>query len=62
MKYNPRLNEFVARIEGLAQAHPYQPEELAQGAMRVQVQLEQYLCEVTGMDAVTLQPAAGRAR
>jgi glycine dehydrogenase subunit 2 len=59
MKYNPRLNEFVARIEGLAQAHPYQPEELAQGAMRVQVQLEQYLCEVTGMDAVTLQPAAG---
>lgn len=59
MKYNPRLNEFVARIEGLAQAHPYQPEALAQGAMRVQVQLEQYLCEVTGMDAVTLQPAAG---
>ena len=59
MKYNPRLNEFVARIEGLAQAHPYQPEELAQGAMRVQLQLEQYLCEATGMDAVTLQPAAG---
>ena len=59
MKYNPRLNEFVARIEGLAQAHPYQPEELAQGAMRVQVQLEQYLRETTGMDEVTLQPAAG---
>ena len=62
MKYNPRLNEFVARIEGLAQAHPYQPEELAQGVMRVQMQLEQYLREITGMDAVTLQPAAGGAR
>ncbi|MDA1315020.1 MAG: aminomethyl-transferring glycine dehydrogenase subunit GcvPB [Acidobacteria bacterium] len=59
MKYNPRLNEHVARIAGLAQAHPYQPEELAQGAMRVQVQLEQYLAEITGMDGVTLQPAAG---
>ena len=59
MKYNPRLNEHVARIAGLAQAHPYQPEELAQGAMRVQVQLEGYLAEITGMDGVTLQPAAG---
>ncbi|HUG82700.1 MAG TPA: aminomethyl-transferring glycine dehydrogenase subunit GcvPB [Bryobacterales bacterium] len=59
MKYNPRLNEHVARIAGLAQAHPYQPEELAQGAMRVQVQLEEYLAEITGMDGVTLQPAAG---
>jgi glycine dehydrogenase subunit 2 len=59
MKYNPRLNEYVARIEGLAQAHPYQPEALSQGAMRVQVQLEESLEEITGMDAVTLQPAAG---
>jgi glycine dehydrogenase subunit 2 len=59
MKYNPRLNEHVARIAGLAQAHPYQPEELAQGAMRVQVQLEEYLAEITGMAGVTLQPAAG---
>ncbi len=59
MKYNPRLNEYVARIEGLAMAHPYQPEALSQGAMRVQVQLEQYLAEICGMDAVTLQPAAG---
>ncbi len=59
MKYNPRLNEFVARIEGLAMAHPYQPEALSQGAMRVQVQLEQFLLEITGMDAVTLQPSAG---
>ena len=59
MKYNPRLNEYVARIEGLAMAHPYQPEALSQGAMRVQVQLEEFLSEITGMDAVTLQPAAG---
>jgi len=59
MKYNPRVNEYVARIEGLAQAHPYQPEELAQGAMRIHVTLEKMLAEITGMDAVTLQPAAG---
>ena len=59
MKYNPRLNERVARIEGLAMAHPYQPEILSQGAMRVQVQLERDLAEISGMDAVTLQPAAG---
>ncbi|HZS52185.1 MAG TPA: aminomethyl-transferring glycine dehydrogenase subunit GcvPB [Bryobacterales bacterium] len=59
MKYNPRVNEHVARIEGLAQAHPYQPEQLAQGAMRIQVCLEELLAEITGMDAVTLQPAAG---
>jgi len=59
MKYNPRVNEYVARIEGLAQAHPYQPEHLAQGAMRVQLTLEQMLAEITGMDAITLQPAAG---
>ncbi|MBI3667894.1 MAG: aminomethyl-transferring glycine dehydrogenase subunit GcvPB [Acidobacteria bacterium] len=59
MKYNPRLNEYVARLEGLAQAHPYQPEHLSQGAMRIQATLEQMLAEITGMDAVTLQPAAG---
>ncbi|MBI3695125.1 MAG: aminomethyl-transferring glycine dehydrogenase subunit GcvPB [Acidobacteria bacterium] len=59
MKYNPRVNEYVARIEGLAQAHPYQPEQLAQGAMRIQATLEQMLAEITGMGAVTLQPAAG---
>ncbi len=59
MKYNPRVNEYVARLEGLAMAHPYQPESLSQGAMRVQAQLEEFLAEITGMDAVTLQPAAG---
>jgi len=59
MKYNPRINEVAARIEGLAWAHPYQPEALAQGAMEVMERLEAALSEITGMDAVTLQPAAG---
>src|SRR5258706_7590 len=59
MKYNPRINELVARIEGLAWAHPYQPEALAQGCMEVMERIEAALAEITGMDAVTLQPAAG---
>ncbi len=49
----------MARIEGLAWAHPYQPEALAQGSMEVMARLEAALAEITGMDAVTLQPAAG---
>jgi glycine dehydrogenase subunit 2 len=59
MKYNPRINEVVARTEALAWAHPYQPEALAQGSMAVMAHLEAALAEITGMDAVTLQPAAG---
>jgi glycine dehydrogenase subunit 2 len=59
MKYNPRVNEVVARTEGLAWAHPYQPESLSQGVMEVIAALERALAEITGMDAVTLQPAAG---
>lgn len=59
MKYNPRINEAVARIEGLAWAHPYQPESLSQGAMEVIARLEEALLEITGLDAITLQPAAG---
>lgn len=59
MKYNPRVNEAVARVDGLAWGHPYQPESLSQGALEVMYVLEQYLAEITGMDAVTLQPAAG---
>jgi glycine dehydrogenase subunit 2 len=59
MKYNPRVNELVARTEGLAWVHPYQPQQLSQGAMEVMARLEAALLEITGMDAVTLQPAAG---
>ena len=59
MKYNPRVNEVVARTEGLAWAHPYQPDALSQGCMETIAVLEQALAEITGMDAVTLQPAAG---
>jgi glycine dehydrogenase subunit 2 len=59
MKYNPRVNELVARTDGLAWAHPYQPESLSQGALEIMATLESMLCEITGMDAVTLQPAAG---
>jgi glycine dehydrogenase subunit 2 len=59
MKYNPRVNELVARIEGLAWAHPYQPESLSQGALGVIAHLKSALLEITGMDAITLQPAAG---
>src|SRR3954470_14153327 len=59
MKYNPRINEQVARVDGLAWIHPYQPDSLSQGAMEIMAELERCLAEITGMDAVTLQPAAG---
>jgi glycine dehydrogenase subunit 2 len=59
MKYNPRVNEFVARLAGLATEHPYQPQELSQGCFKILRLLEKCLLEITGMDAVTLQPAAG---
>ncbi|MBI4495861.1 MAG: aminomethyl-transferring glycine dehydrogenase subunit GcvPB, partial [Deltaproteobacteria bacterium] len=59
MKYNPKINEDLARLPGFARAHPYTPEELSQGAMRLMVDLESFLAEISGMDRVTLQPAAG---
>ncbi len=59
MKYNPRVNEAVARVEGLANGHPYQPEKISQGALRIMQTLSDCLLEITGMDAITLQPAAG---
>src|SRR5271168_4395205 len=59
MKYNPRVNEAVARIEGLAEAHPYRPDYLSQGQLDVVDLLQQCLIEITGMDTITLQPAAG---
>jgi glycine cleavage system P protein (glycine dehydrogenase) subunit 2 len=59
MKYNARVNETVARLGGLAEAHPYQPERISQGALRIIKMLSDQLIEITGMDAITLQPAAG---
>ena len=59
MKYNPRVNEFVSRVEGLANGHPYQAEKISQGALRIMQTLSDCLLEITGMDAITLQPAAG---
>ena len=59
MKYNPRINEEIVRLSGLAQLHPLQPEEQVQGALAVMWELEQALLAVTGMARVTLQPAAG---
>ncbi|MDK2881085.1 MAG: glycine dehydrogenase subunit 2 [Clostridia bacterium] len=59
MKYNPKINEWAARLPGFAGLHPYQPEETVQGALELMYELEQMLCEITGMDAFTLQPAAG---
>jgi glycine dehydrogenase subunit 2 len=59
MKYNPRVNELVARLDGIATEHPYQPQELSQGCLKILQELEKCLLEITGMDAITLQPAAG---
>jgi len=59
MKYNPRVNEVVSRLDGIANGHPYQPEKISQGALRIIKTLSDCLLEITGMDAITLQPAAG---
>jgi glycine dehydrogenase subunit 2 len=59
MKYNPVANERAAAIPGFVNLHPYAPEETVQGALRLLVDLEHKLCEVSGLDAVSLQPAAG---
>ncbi len=59
MKYNPRVNERAAALEGFRGLHPYQPESLAQGALELLHTLEGWLCEVAGLARATLQPAAG---
>lgn len=59
MKYNPKVNERLARLPGFNQIHPYQPEELTQGALGLMYELQADLKEITGMEAFTLQPAAG---
>jgi glycine dehydrogenase subunit 2 len=59
MKYNPKLNEKMAGLPGFSGAHPLLPGHLALGALRAMADLERFLLEITGLDAVTLQPAAG---
>ena len=59
MKYNSRLNEKVARIDGFANLHPLSGEEDAQGALQVIYELQHHLAEITGLPGVSLQPAAG---
>lgn len=59
MKYNPKVNEEAAALKGFRGVHPLQPEATVQGSMEVLYLAEKYLCEITGMDAMTFQPAAG---
>lgn len=59
MKYNPKINEQMARLEGFVNLHPLQEEETVQGALRLMYELDRSLCEITGMDKMTLNPAAG---
>lgn len=59
MKYNPKVDEDLAALEGFAQIHPLQPEETVQGALQLMYELQEYLAQISGLDAVTLQPAAG---
>ena len=59
MKYNPRINEVVARTPGLAAVHPLLPDAQAQGFLGMMYRLERLLCEITGLPEVSLQPAAG---
>lgn len=59
MKYNPKINEDMADLSGFTRIHPLQPEHTVQGCLEVLKTSEEYLKEITGMDAVTFQPAAG---
>ncbi len=59
MKYNPKINEEVAQDAKFARLHPLQPESTVQGALEVMYHVQEYINEISGMDATTLQPAAG---
>jgi glycine dehydrogenase subunit 2 len=59
MKYNPKINEWVARLPGFAALHPLAPDAAAQGTLELLWELERWLAEISGMHAVSLQPAAG---
>ncbi|MGI6648810.1 MAG: aminomethyl-transferring glycine dehydrogenase subunit GcvPB [Bacillota bacterium] len=59
MKYNPKINEWAARLPGFAGLHPYQPADTVQGALQLYYEMQEMLAEITGMDGFSLQPAAG---
>jgi len=59
MKYNPKRNERLAGLPGLVDLHPYQPQETLQGLLEILYASQEMLCEISGLDAVSLQPAAG---
>ncbi|MGE5629961.1 MAG: aminomethyl-transferring glycine dehydrogenase subunit GcvPB [Caulobacteraceae bacterium] len=59
MKYNPKINEDAAALDGFTHIHPFQPEETVQGALELMYELDKSLAEIAGMERVTLQPAAG---
>ena len=59
MKYNPKVNEFLASLEGFTNLHPLQSDDDSQGALELMYKLQEALKKITGMDAMTLQPAAG---
>lgn len=59
MKYNPKINEVVAGLDGFSKLHPYQNEAAVQGSLELMYSLSEMLAEITGMDQISLQPAAG---
>ena len=59
MKYNPKVNECAAALDGFSNIHPSQPDETLQGALCLMYTLQKQLCAITGMDAISLQPEAG---
>lgn len=59
MKYNPKINERIAALKGFTEVHPLQPESTSQGCLKVIYQAQQYFSEITGMDGMSMQPAAG---
>ncbi len=59
MKYNPKINEDLAVLQGFSETHPYQGEAISQGILRLMYELQEMLAEIVGLDAVSLQPSAG---
>lgn len=59
MKYNPKINDITSSLEGFRNLHPKQPDSTVQGALRIMYELSLYLAEISGMEAISLEPAAG---